>query len=127
MNAAKLKLMGSNYIGLFGITNDNLCFLPEGVDAKAKKTIETTLEVKVENTSLYGSDLLSVFAKMNNKFCILPNFANSKEIEKIEKEIKVKIVKTEQAIGNLIELNDKGAIVSKTAGNNIVEELKKEN
>ena len=126
MNVAKTKILGSNYIGLFGITNDNLCFLPERVEERAKKIIAETLDVKVETTNLYSSELLSVFAKMNNKYCILPNFADSKEIEKIEKEIKVKIIKTEQAIGNLIELNDTGALISKTAQKNILEELKKE-
>ncbi len=127
MNGAKTKILGSNYIGLFSLTNDNLCFVPESIDERAQKTIEKTLEVKTVRTNLYGSELLSVFAKMNNKFCILPNFAGSKEIEKIEREIKVKIVKTEQAIGNLIEINDHGAIISKTAQQNLVEELKKEN
>jgi translation initiation factor 6 len=69
---------------------------------------------------------LAVFAKMNNKICFLPHYATSKEIETIEKEIKVKIIKTEQAIGNLVELNDNGAVISKTANKNVVDEIKKE-
>ena len=124
MNVAKTKILGSNYIGLFGITNDNLCFLPERVEERAKKIIAETLDVKVETTNLYSSELLSVFAKMNNKYCILPNFADSKEIEKIEKEIKVKILKTQQALGNLIELNDNTAIVSKILEESVINELK---
>lgn len=127
MEAAKTKILGSNYIGLFGIANDNLCFLPPNIDLKAEKIVAQTMDVKTVKTSLYGSELLSVFAKMNNKFCVLPDFVSKKEIETIEKEIKVKIIKTEKAIGNLIELNDTGAIISKTAEINIVNELKKEN
>lgn len=126
MNAARIKLKGSNYIGLFSICNDNLCFVPEGIEERALKTIEQTLEVKAVKINMYDSSLLSVFAKMNNKFCVLPNILKPKEIETVEKEIKVKIIKTEQALGNLIELNDNGVIISKTASKNVVDELKKE-
>ncbi len=126
MDAARIKINGSSYVGLFGITNDKLCFVPESIEDRALKTIEQTLDVKAVKISLYDSALISVFAKMNNTICVVPQILNSKEIEKIEREMKVKIIKTEQAIGNLIELNDTGAIVSKTAAKNIVEELKKE-
>lgn len=127
MNAARIKITGSSYIGLFSIANDNLCFVPEGIEERALKTIEQTMDVKAVKISLYDSSLLSVFAKMNNKMCVVPQILNTKEIEKIEREIKIKIIKTEQAIGNLIEINDNGAIVSKTAAKNIIDELKKEN
>jgi len=125
MNIARLKVLGSNYIGLFGITNDKLCFVPESIEERAVKTIENTLNVKTKQVSIYSSALLAVFAKMNNKHVYLPSFASQKEIEQIEKEIKVKIIKTQNALGNLIELNDAGAIISKTLPKKATEEIKK--
>ncbi len=114
MKIKRLKMMGSNYLGLFGITNDKLCFLPHNVDDFSKKSIEETLDVKVVNTNIYESTLLAVFAKMNNKKIFLPNYALAKEIETIEKEIKVKVINTQSALGNMVEINDSKAIISQS-------------
>ncbi len=113
MNIVRTRIMGSIYTGLFGITNDKICFLPSSVDEKSEKIVADTLDVKIVRASIYESPLLAVFAKMNNKYAYLPSFASLKEIEAIEKEIKVKVLDTEQTLGNLIELNDNAAIVSK--------------
>lgn len=125
MNIERMRIMGSIYTGIFGITNDKLCFLPPSINEKSEKKISEALDVKIVKTNIYSSPLLAVFAKMNNKHIYLPNFVNSKEIETIEKEISVKILKTEQALGNLIELNDNAAIASKILDEKVVEEIKK--
>jgi translation initiation factor 6 (eIF-6) len=114
MNIKRTKVLGSDYVGLFTITNDKLCFVPEVIDRRAEKLIEETLDVKVVKTQLYDSSLLAVFAKMNNNTIYLPSFIKPKEIENIEKEIKVKIINTQKALGNLIAINDNFAILSKT-------------
>lgn len=79
MQLKKLKVLGSNYIGLFTITNDNICFVPNSIDERALKTIEETLDVKTIKTNIYDSSLLAVFAKMNNKEIILPSFILKKK------------------------------------------------
>lgn len=117
--------MGSNYVGLFTITNDSLCFVPSSIEERAQKEIEKILEVKTVKATIYGSSLLAVFAKMNNKHVFLPAFAKSTEIEAIEKEIKVKLIPTENALGNMMEVNDNGAIVSKTIQRNAIDEIRK--
>jgi translation initiation factor 6 len=114
MKIKRLKIMGSNYLGLFGITNDTLCFLPNNTEEESIKVVENTLDVKVVTTNLYESALLAVFAKMNNKKAYLPEYFLPKEIESIEKEIKVKLIKTDHALGNMLELNDTHAIVSES-------------
>jgi len=125
MEIIRTRILGSHYVGLFGICNDSLCFLPPSIEEKALKSIEATLGVKAVKTSIYGSSLLAVFSKMNNKYAFIPSYANEKEIEAIEKEIKVKIITTEQALGNMFETNDLGAIVSKDLQKSAVEGIKK--
>ena len=125
MQLKKIRIMGSNYIGLFVITNDSLCLVPKGIEEKTLKTIEETLKVKTIKTSIYESSLIAVFAKMNNKEIIVPSYANNKEIEEIEKEIKVRIIETEHALGNLIEINDRNAILSKTLNAKEVKQIEK--
>ncbi len=126
MKIKRLKIMGSNYLGLFGITNDTLCFLPNNTEEDAIKTVETTLDVKVVTVNLYESALLAVFGKMNNKKAFLPEYILPKEIEEIEKEIKVKLIKTDNALGNMLELNDTHAIVSESLTSNELKILQKE-
>ena len=125
MNIARMRLTGSTYVGLFSVTNDNLCFVPQQTEERAMKTLEETLGVKVVKTSIYGSGLLAVFSKMNNKNIYLPSFASPKEIEEIEKEIKVKMIPTDHALGNMIEINDIGAIVSASLPKKAVDEIRK--
>ncbi|MEK6958456.1 MAG: translation initiation factor IF-6 [archaeon] len=114
MDLVKAKILGSNYLGLFGITSDSLCLLPNAVDDKTAKVAETALGVKVVKTTIYDSSLIAVFAKINNKCLYLPKYASAREVEALEKEIKVKIINTDNALGNMLELNDTCAIVSKT-------------
>jgi len=125
MNIARIRVLGSNYVGLFVVTNDSLAFVPHQIEERALKEIEKTLEVKTVKISLYESALLAVFSKMNNKYIYLPDFVLGKELEVIEKEIKIKMIPTENALGNMIELNDYGAIASRTLQKNAIDELKK--
>ena len=124
MNLAKIRVLGSSYVGLFGIANDKLCLVPNGIDDKVMKKIEATLDVKALKTSIYESSLLAVFAKMNGKQIFLPSYATPREIEHIEKEHKVCIIKTEHALGNLVELNDYGAVASNTLPRNEADALR---
>ncbi|MBT4870123.1 MAG: translation initiation factor IF-6 [Candidatus Diapherotrites archaeon] len=123
MKVSKTRILGSSYVGLFGLTNNELCIVARGTDAKVKKDIEEVLDVKTIEAGIYDSNLLAVFAKMNNKEVYLPSYALGREIEAIEKEIKVKIIQTEQALGNLLEVNDTHAVVSKTLQAQSIEAL----
>lgn len=125
MKILRTRLIGSSYVGLFAITNDNICFIPKNTDEETIKKLEETLDVKAIKTSIYDSALLAVFAKMNNKIAFLPNYATAREIEVVEKEIKVKIIETELALGNALEVNDFGAIISAMAQKTVVGALKK--
>ena len=123
MKVSKTRILGSSYVGLFAITNDELCLVANGTDDKAKKGIEEALDVKVVEAKIYDSNLLAVFAKMNNKSVYVPSYALDKEIETIEKEIKVNVIETEQALGNLLEVNNTHALVSNTMKKETVEQL----
>jgi translation initiation factor 6 len=125
MKMLRTRILGSSYVGLFCITNDTLCFVPKGIEERAFKEIEKTLDVKVVKVNLYDSSLLAVFGKMNNSHMFLPSHLKSKEIEAIEKEIKVKLINTESALGNLIAVNDNGAVVSNILSDEIVDEIAK--
>ena len=125
MKMLRTKILGSSYVGLFCIANDDLCFVPKGIEDRAFKEIEKTLDVKTVKVAIYDTSLLAVFGKMNNKNIFLPAQTKPKEIEAIEKEIKVKLLDTETALGNLMTVNDNGAVISKTISDEVVEEIRK--
>jgi translation initiation factor 6 len=126
MNISRIKILGSSYIGLFGIANNTLCFVPRGTEEKTKKDIEKTLDVKVKEINIYDSALLAVFSRMNNKKIFLPSYVAAREVEEIEKEVKTCLINTEQALGNLIEINDTCGVVSQTLTKNAFEQIKKQ-
>ncbi len=119
------KIMGSSYVGLFCLANDSLCFVPKGIEERALKEIEKTLNVKTVKITIYDSYLLPVFGKMNNKKMFLPSQIKPRELEEIEKEISVELLNTESALGNLLVVNDYGAVISKTLSSEIVKDIQK--
>jgi translation initiation factor 6 len=125
MNIKRARLLGSDYIGLFTVTNDSICLVPKGISEKTQKQLEEILDVKTIKANIYDSSLLAVFSKMNNKKAFLPSYALPKEIEEIEKEIKVEVIDTERALGNLLSINDTNAIVSKTFNEKEIKQIEK--
>jgi translation initiation factor 6 len=124
MKVEILKVLGSPYIGLFAVANDSVCFVPNGIDNSAAKKIGETLDVKILKVSVYESSLLSVFGCINNKKIFLPSNTSAREIEAIEREMKVEIINTGNALGNLVAINDFGAVISKTLPSEIAIQIK---
>ncbi|MFA5357453.1 MAG: translation initiation factor IF-6 [archaeon] len=124
MKVDTMKILGSPYVGLFAVANDNICLVPNGIRDEEIKKIEETLEVKTIKISFYESSLLSVFGCMNNKKIFLPANVAPRETEQIEKEIKVEIINTQNALGNLVAVNDFGAIISKTLTSEVAKQIK---
>jgi translation initiation factor 6 len=124
MKIETMKILGSPYVGLFAVANDSICLVPNGIREQEAKKIEEALEVKTIKMTLYESSLLSVFGCMNNKKIFLPRNVEAKEVEEIEKELKVEMINTKNALGNLVAVNDFGAIISKTLPSEVAKQMK---
>ncbi len=126
MKFNRMNVLGSSYVGLFLVTNDKYCVAPLQLTKIAEKEIEKTLDVKVLKTSIYETSLIAVFSKMNNKKIFLPNNVLPREVETIEKDLKVKILNTKKSLGNLVALNDYGAIVSPELDDESIKKIEEE-
>ena len=62
MKVSKTRILGSSYVGLFGIANNTLCIVARGTDKKVKSDIEEALDVKTIEAGIYDSNLIAVFA-----------------------------------------------------------------
>ncbi len=114
MKIESLKIRNSPNIGLFLLATDEFCLIPPELREKDKEMIRNTLKVDLVETTMAGTSLIGLFAAGNSKGVVVPYIVYEDELEALkEAGIKVEIVfDTFTALGNLIAVNDNGAIVS---------------
>ncbi len=80
------------------------------------RTLEDALKAPVVKTSLSGTSLLGVYAAANSNGIFLPNIVSDEEVKTISKvaENIVQAKSRQNAFGNLVLVNDRGAIVAET-------------
>lgn len=102
-------------IGIYTSVNDSFVFVPNGfAKTKAEKLAEY-LKVDYLYCSVANTRLLGALMVMNNHGLLLPKTAYSSEFEHLKKETDLNIEVLDSkytALGNMIAVNDKGAIVS---------------
>jgi len=109
-----LKIMNNKYIGLFMLATDKFCIVGDMLEDKEIRTIEDALGVDVIKARVAGTSLIGVFAAGNSYGVVLPWIAREEEVNALEDAgIRTIVIKDRvTAMGNLIEANDKGAVVS---------------
>ena len=102
-------------IGVYISVNDTIGLVPMGfAETKAKK-LEEYLNIEIMYTAIANTRLIGSLSVMNNKGFLLPSTAYQDEFDylKNETDLEVGVLDTKyNALGNIICVNDKGAIVS---------------
>ncbi len=102
-------------IGVFAKANDKFAIIPANCPAKFSRQFREILDVNVYQTDISGTALVGAFVSMNNKGVLLTPHTYDDEIKKImsdNTDINVGILEDRlTAIGNLIIVNDNGAVV----------------
>jgi translation initiation factor 6 len=111
----KADFNGSPHIGVFCLVNDNLAIVPYSISKKLEEHLKKGLDVDIVKTSLSGTPLLGIFACLNNSKIIIPDIIEKEEIKILKDNVPEVIVLEEKycALGNLITVNDHGAVCSK--------------
>lgn len=102
-------------IGIYIKVNDNYIFLPKGFAKTKAKNLSNYLDAEILFSSVANTRLIGALMVVNNHGVLLPNTSYSNELEFFKKstDLNVEILDTRYtAIGNMISVNDKGAIVS---------------
>ena len=109
-----LNYYGNNNIGLFCCCNDRYILVPEDAEEKFCKELEEELKAEVIRARIYDTFFLGIFIAMNNNGMVLPSFVSDEELSLFKKlDLKVEVIdEKHNALGNLILVNDKGAVVS---------------
>lgn len=116
MDAAILRLKGSDYTGVFCTASDRLVFAPPNLTKKEHDVLFATLKADIIEVSLGESNLVGLFAKANSNGVVLSNLASEDEFRRMKAEageLNVGILQSSiNAIGSNILANDKLAIVN---------------
>ena len=115
MDIIKYDIYSGPNIGIYTKVNDEFVFLPNGfADTKAEKLSEylevTPLEISVANTRAIG-----ILMVVNNHGILLPSTCSEGEFDHIKKntDLNVEILDVKNnALGNMMSVNDKGGIIS---------------
>ncbi len=119
MTINKLRLFGNPNIGVYAFVNDKIAIVPPGLHEDEKKFIIETLNVEIVETKIADSILIGVFIAGNNNGIILPRTTKDEEINKLKKVLKIyglniDVLRSKNtALGNIVLVNDKAAIVGK--------------
>ncbi len=101
-------------IGVFAVANDDFAVLPVTCPGSFLSSVKGTLGVDVVKTNICGTSLVGVMAAMNNNGVLLSTHTEDREVQALKSAgLEVGIIGDKHtALGNLVLLNDRAAIVS---------------
>ncbi|MCS7140444.1 MAG: translation initiation factor IF-6 [Candidatus Nezhaarchaeota archaeon] len=108
------SIYGSEYVGAFCLATDKYALIPRDADSKFQRLLEENLGVLAYRVTIGSSPIIGILAAGNSYGIVLPFFILDDELTFIKKEIGVEVVTippAKTALGNMILVNDKAAIV----------------
>jgi len=114
MKISKLDFQRNPNIGLFGFATDSVCVVQKFVKASNLDLLSKILKVKIINTDTLGTSLAGILLAGNSQGIVLSERLYEEEIKHIGRHAKTLVLETRHtALGNLILMNDKGAVISR--------------
>lgn len=114
MDIYSAEISGSPNIGVYSKATDNYLIVPSKIATKDYLKISNVLDTKVINSFIGDSILIGVLIAANSQGILLPHYALENEIKCLTEETGVNVKKVQSrktALGNLILVNDTGAII----------------
>jgi len=120
-------IFGSPNVGVYCFACEGWAAVPAGTPPNKKKRFSDCLGVDLCEVNVAGSTLLGIMLAGNTKGLALPHIIFDHELETIKKSAKmnVEIIEDKRdALGNLILVNDHGAVVDPSFSTSTIEKLK---
>jgi translation initiation factor 6 len=115
-----LSIRGIPLIGLYMRVTEQAAVL--GVRDERAENLLKELDVEVIVTTIAGSELVGVLAAANSNGIVVSNHIAQKEVKKLDKVFDVHVINTNMTcLGNILCLNDLGAIAHPEAEKGIVD------
>ena len=124
----RINLTGNPNLGVFISVTDEIAIVPFNLPTVMENYIKEVLEVEVIRNSIAGSNLIGALSIGNSNGLIVSPYTFDKEIETLESNgiTVAKIPDKYTAIGNIMAVNDNGAIATpllSDASVNIIEDV----
>ncbi len=112
-----LYAFGNPNIGVYVAISDRVALIPADAPEKVERALSKNLGVRVVRASVQDSPLLGVLCAMNSHGMIVGRLVRERELELLKRvlgdEMNIEVLDIkETALGNLVLVNDKGAVVS---------------
>lgn len=112
---------GNPNLGVFAVTNESLCLVAADASPEFVRTLEETLGVETILTTVAGSFVVGSLVALNSNGAVVSGLSEPLEIQRIDERIPCTVLDDPQnAAGNNILVNDKGAIVNPNYGPEVV-------
>ena len=110
----RINLTGNPNLGVYISVTDQVAIVPFNLPEIMEDSIKEALEVDVIRTTISGSNLCGALSCGNSKGLLVSPYTFDKEIDLLEEAgINVAVIPDKYtAVGNIIAVNDNGAIVS---------------
>ena len=117
MTILKSQIFGGNSVGIYLAANNNFVLYPPTLIQQTIKKYESVFKIPLYCTTINNSKLLGVYSASNKFGIIVPHLIRDDELDflkaKLGDSVQIGILNSiDNAYGNLILCNDKGAIVS---------------
>lgn len=121
MSVILADVFGSPNIGVYCFCNERVAIVPPGLTNRKVNQFAETLGVEVCKTTIGGSTLVGALVTGNSNGLLVPHIIHNYELERIRKFTEVAIVDSRwTALGNVVLVNDFGAVVHPEAPKEIV-------
>ena len=126
MDIIKSDVYRGPNIGIYTKTNDEHVFLPNGFAKSKAEILAKNLKTDYIITAIANTRLLGILMVVNNHGILLPYSSTQNEIDNLKKstDLNVEILDTKHnALGNLICINDKAAIISPLIPKDVIKKI----
>lgn len=110
---ARTTFEGDSNVGAFGIATDRFIFVSSSVSEKVLNIIERTFNLPIIQSRVATLDAVGLVSAANSNGILVPYTTNDGELEKLKRSAEVPVDWIDDkmtALGNIIAVNDNGAI-----------------
>lgn len=120
-------VFGSPNIGIYCFCNEKVAIVPPGLTNRKMNQFAETLGVGVCKTTIGGSTLVGALATGNSNAVLVPHTIREYELERIQEFTKTVVVRSKwTALGNVVLVNDLGAVVHSDSPQEIAKAVNEE-
>lgn len=124
MSVILADVFGSPNIGVYCFSNEDVAVVPPGLTTRKMNQIAQALDVRICSTTIGGSTLVGALVTGNSNGLLVPHIIRDYEYDRIRKLSKVEIVESRwTALGNVVLVNDFGAVVHPEVPEEIVDSV----